>query len=62
MAPKPEDKETFAKNHGLRVDDLQYSEFIKSGYMDVDDVLRPIYQEASEALGRQFEYPRKDEK
>jgi ribonuclease Z len=62
MAPKPEDKETFAKNHGLRVDDLQYSKFIKSGYMDVDDVLRPIYQEASEALGRHFEYPRKDEK
>jgi len=39
-------------------DDLVgYSPLIEAGRWDVDDVLRPIYQEASEALGREFPYP-----
>ena len=38
--------------------ELPYSEFISSGAWDeVDDVLRPIYQEASEKFGREFPYP-----
>jgi ribonuclease Z len=36
---------------------LGYSDFIASGTWDVDDVLRPIYAEASEILGREFKYP-----
>ena len=36
---------------------LGFSDFTKSGVWDVDDVLRPIYEEASEAVGREFPYP-----
>ena len=32
---------------------------IEAGRLDVNDVIRPIYEEASEALGRKFEYPSK---
>jgi ribonuclease Z len=39
--------------------ELGYSEFIASGVFDVDDVLRPIYEEASRVVGREFEYPEK---
>jgi ribonuclease Z len=38
---------------------LEYSDFIASGVWDVDDVLRPIYEEASQVLGREFKYPEK---
>jgi len=34
-----------------------YSTEIEAGRWDVDDVVRPIYKEASEALGREFKYP-----
>ena len=34
-----------------------YSEFIVNGAWDVDDVLRPIYEEASQIVGREFPYP-----
>jgi ribonuclease Z len=27
---------------------------------DVDDVIRPIYEEAGEALGKEFPYPEKE--
>jgi ribonuclease Z len=56
-APKPEDKGTYAKMKGMPVESLQFSDFTKSGYLDVDDVLRPIYEEASEVVGRKFPYP-----
>ena len=36
---------------------MAFSDFTESGYMDVDDVLRPIYEEASEVMGREFPYP-----
>ena len=42
---------------GIPVEALEFSDFTKSGYLDVDDVLRAIYQEASEAVGREFPYP-----
>jgi ribonuclease Z len=39
-----------------------YSDFIVSGRWEgVDDVLREIYREASEALGREFPYPGDEE-
>jgi ribonuclease Z len=57
-APKPEDRTAMAKKLG--VESLEFSEFIADGaWDDVDDVLRGIYKEASEALGREFPYPEK---
>ena len=40
------------------MDSLEYSRFIADGMWDVDDVLRPIYEEAGDVLGREFPYPR----
>ena len=57
VPPKPEDKTTFANNVGLPVDALEFSDFTKDGFWDVDDVLRPIYEEAGKRLGREFPYP-----
>ena len=37
------------------------SDFIEGGVFDVDDVLRPIYEEASRKLGREFVYPGDEE-
>jgi len=37
--------------------EVGYSDFISNGKWDVDDVLRPIYEEASRMLGREFPYP-----
>ena len=41
----------------LGVETLNFSPFIADGVWDVDDVLRPIYEDASEALGKEFPYP-----
>ena len=38
-------------------DRVGYSPEIEAGRWNVDDAIRPIYKEASEALGRKFEYP-----
>jgi ribonuclease Z len=38
-------------------DRVGYSPEIEGGRLDVRDVIEPIYQEASDALGRKFEYP-----
>jgi ribonuclease Z len=38
-------------------DRIGYSPEILAGRLDVDDVIRPIYEEASEALGKEFKYP-----
>jgi ribonuclease Z len=45
LAPDPKDR-------------VPYSPEIEAGRLDMDDVIRPIYEEASEALGRKFEYPK----
>jgi ribonuclease Z len=39
-------------------DRIGYSAEIEAGRWNVDDVVRPIYEEAGEALGREFEYPK----
>jgi ribonuclease Z len=40
------------------IDALLYSDFIIEGrWDDVDEALRGVYKEASEALGREFPYP-----
>ena len=55
--PNPKDKETYAKAAGLKQQDLDFSDFTKKGFWNVDDVLRPIFKDASEALGQEFPYP-----
>jgi ribonuclease Z len=42
-------------------DRVPYSPEIEGGKYDMDDVIRPIYEEASKALGREFKYPDKKE-
>ena len=54
IPPKMSDRTDMEKQLGVK---LEFSDFTKSGFWDVDDVLRPIYQEASEAVGREFPYP-----
>jgi ribonuclease Z len=40
---------------------LTYSDFVIEGrWGEVDDVLRGVYGEASEALGREFPYPERE--
>jgi len=57
VPPKIEDRQEFSQRSGVPMDKLMFSDFTKSGFWNVDDVLRPIYQEASEAIGREFPYP-----
>jgi hypothetical protein len=38
-------------------DRVGYSPEIWAGRLNVDDVIKPIYEEAGKALGRTFEYP-----
>jgi ribonuclease Z len=54
--PSVQDQKDFAKKVG--VDTLKYSKFISDGVWDVDDVLRPIYKEASENAGKTIPYPK----
>ena len=52
------DREKFSEASGVPVDALNYSDFIIEGrWGEVDEVLRGVYDEASEALGREFKYP-----
>ena len=55
----PEEKIAWAKELG--VESLNYSAFIAEGVVDVEDVIRPIYEDASEVLGREFPYPGDDQ-
>jgi len=52
--PDMADRDAFSEKYGWEVG---YSEFITDGVWNVDDVLRPIYEEASRVLGREFPYP-----
>ena len=54
------DREKFSKDSGVPVDALRYSKFISEGrWSGVDEANRKIYEEAGEALGREFPYPEK---
>ena len=58
--PQKDDSEKYSKEMGVPDDAMGYSDFIKEGrWGEVDEVLRGVYKEASEALGRKFEYPTK---
>jgi ribonuclease Z len=61
-APQPpggdSDRQQFSSDTGVPVESLLYSDFISDGRWDgVDDVLRGVYEEASEKLGEEFSYP-----
>ena len=62
VPPDMADRKTFSEKTGVPEEAIGYSEFIEGGTLDVDDVLRPIYKEAGEALGREFPYPADQEK
>ena len=48
----------YGEEMGVAVESLGYSDFIKEGrWGEVDEVLRGVYKEASEKLGREFPYP-----
>jgi ribonuclease Z len=52
------DREQFSKDAGVPVDAIKYSKFIIDGrWGEVDEVLRGVYKEASEAVGKEFPYP-----
>jgi ribonuclease Z len=52
------DRRKFSEGTGVPVEALLYSDFIIGGrWNEVDDALRAVYKEASEALGREFVYP-----
>jgi len=58
--PGKDDREKYSKAMGVPVKSMGYSDFIKKGkWNDVDEPLRGVYKEASEKLGRKFEYPTK---
>lgn len=54
IPPKQSDKDSYSERLGFK---LPYTKFISDGKWDVDDVLRPIYEEASKEMGREFPYP-----
>ena len=54
--PTLEDRKPFEEKLGVS---LEFSEFTNSGFWDVDDILRPIFEEVSKAQGREFPYPEK---
>lgn len=59
--PQKEDLPNYSDEMGVPLDKLGYSDFIIEGRSsEVDEVLRETYKEASEALGREFEYPTKE--
>jgi len=52
------DREQFSKDAGVPVEAIKYSDFIIEGrWGEVDEVLRGVYKEASEAVGQEFPYP-----
>ncbi|MEP4078587.1 guanitoxin biosynthesis MBL fold metallo-hydrolase GntH [Haloferula sp.] len=57
IPPSQDDIANFKKERNLK--EVGFSDFTKSGFWDADDVLEPIYKEASEAIGREFKYPSK---
>jgi ribonuclease Z len=58
--PQEGDVEKYSKEMDVPVASLGYSDFINGGrWSEVDEALRGVYEEASEAVGRKFEYPEK---
>lgn len=56
-APTPEDRDGFAKLIGVDTESLEFSEETLKHRLDVDDVVKPIYERLGKELGREFNYP-----
>ena len=56
IPPSSDDRAAFAKKVGIDIADIGFEEFTKSGYWNVDNILKPMYEEAGQAMGRQFNY------
>ena len=54
IPPDMADRDALSEKYGW---EIGYSDFLIDAKWDVDDVLRPIYEEASRMLGREFPYP-----
>lgn len=52
--PKASDRDKYSERLNWK---LPYSDYIVNGKWDVDDVLRPIFEEASKATGQDYPYP-----
>ena len=48
IPPGANDRQTFAQNQGVPLEAIGYSDFIKCREWDVDDVLRPVYEERAQ--------------
>jgi ribonuclease Z len=57
IPPKMADRKTESEKLGWQIG---YTDFIAGGKLDYRDVIEPIYEEASQFVGREFEYPEKD--
>ena len=57
IPPQMSDRAAMSEQLGW---EIGYSDFIADGKWDVDDVLRPIYEEASLIIGREFPYPERE--
>ena len=56
--PQADDRANYSKEMDVPVEAMGYSEFIKDGrWGEVDEALRGVYKEASDAMGREFPYP-----
>jgi ribonuclease Z len=56
--PRADDRANYSKAMDVPIEAMTYSDFIKEGrWGEVDEALRGIYKEASDALGREFPYP-----
>ena len=52
------DRQKFSEGTGVPVDALRLSdEMVKGKWGEVDEALRGVYKEASEALGKEYPYP-----
>jgi ribonuclease Z len=58
--PGENDRQRYSDSSGVPVENMTNSEFIATGrWGEVDEILRGVYKEASEVVGREFPYPEK---
>ena len=56
--PGKNDQQNYSDATGVPLESMKNSDFIANGrWTDVDDVLRGVYKEAGEAVGRELPYP-----
>jgi ribonuclease Z len=56
--PGEDDQKNYSEKSGVPVENMTNTDFIAGGRWDgVDEVLRGVYEEASEVVGKEFEYP-----